>query len=120
MQCCKRTCGKFNRFRGDINSSRNKNGGKDYIRVTDNGIGIDEQYVLEAFKKHTTSKITTFDDFINITTNGFRGEALASISAVAKISMTTKTSYSNYGMNVVISSDKLLEKQKLEQKTAQL
>ena len=90
-----------------------KNGGKDYIRVTDNGIGIDEQYVLEAFKKHTTSKITTFDDFINITTNGFRGEALASISAVAKISMTTKTSYSNYGMNVVISSDKLLEKTKV-------
>ena len=90
-----------------------KNGGKDYIRVTDNGIGIDEQYVLEAFKKHTTSKITTFDDFINITTNGFRGEALASISAVAKICMTTKTSYSNYGMNVVISSDKLLEKTKV-------
>ena len=89
-----------------------KNGGKSYIRVTDNGCGIDEEYVIEAFKKHTTSKISSFDDFINISTNGFRGEALASISAVAKISMTTKTADSNYGMTVVINNDKLLEKTK--------
>ncbi len=89
-----------------------KNGGKSYIRVTDNGCGIDEEYVIEAFKKHTTSKISSFDDFINISTNGFRGEALASISAVAKISMTTKTADSNYGMTVVMNNDKLLEKTK--------
>lgn len=89
-----------------------KNGGKSYIRVTDNGCGIDEKYVIEAFKKHTTSKISTFDDFINIGTNGFRGEALASISAVAKISMTTKTADSNYGITVVMNNDKLLEKTK--------
>lgn len=90
-----------------------KNGGKDYIRVTDNGIGIDEKYVEMAFKKHTTSKITTFDDFINIRTNGFRGEALASISAVAKISMVTKTQNSNYGVNIVINNDRLIEKSKV-------
>ena len=89
-----------------------KNGGKSYIRVTDNGCGIYEEYVIEAFKKHTTSKISSFDDFINISTNGFRGEALASISAVAKISMTTKTADSNYGMTVVMKNDKLLEKTK--------
>jgi len=89
-----------------------KNGGKSYIRVTDNGCGIYEEYVIEAFKKHTTSKISSFDDFINISTNGFRGEALASISAVAKISMTTKTADSNYGMTVVMNNDKLLEKTK--------
>lgn len=89
-----------------------KNGGKSYIRVTDNGCGIGEEYVVEAFKKHTTSKITTFDDFININTNGFRGEALASISAVAKISMTTKTADSNYGITVVMNNDKLIEKSK--------
>lgn len=89
-----------------------KNGGKSYIRVTDNGCGIGEEYVVEAFKKHTTSKITTFDDFININTNGFRGEALASISAVAKISMTTKTADSNYGITVIMNNDKLIEKSK--------
>lgn len=89
-----------------------KNGGKSYIRVTDNGCGIDEEYVIEAFKKHTTSKISSFDDFINISTNGFRGEALASISAVAKISMTTKTADSNYSMTVIMNNDKLLEKTK--------
>lgn len=90
-----------------------KNGGKTYIRVTDNGIGIDEPYVMEAFKKHTTSKITTFDDFINVNTNGFRGEALASISAVAKISMTTKTINNSYGIQVVIKNDKVIEKTKV-------
>lgn len=93
-----------------------KNGGKDYIRVTDNGVGIDEKYVEIAFKKHTTSKITTYDDFINIRTNGFRGEALSSISAVAKVSMTTKTKSSNYGVNIVVENDKIIQRSKVGSK----
>lgn len=68
-----------------------KNGGISYIRITDNGIGIDKQDMPIAFLRHATSKLKTEQDLDNICTLGFRGEALASISAVSKLQMMSKT-----------------------------
>ena len=90
-----------------------KNGGKSYIRVTDNGSGIDEKYVEEAFNKHSTSKISTIDDFNKLYTNGFRGEALSSVIAVSETSMTTKTKEQNYGISITYKNEKILEKVKV-------
>src|SRR5690554_6284680 len=56
-----------------------RNGGKDYIRVTDDGDGFSEEDLKIAFKRHTTSKLSNIDDLYNIISFGFRGEALASI-----------------------------------------
>lgn len=68
-----------------------KNGGVTYIKITDNGIGIRRQDVKKAFLRHATSKVSNASDLDNILTLGFRGEALASISAVSKIEIITRT-----------------------------
>ena len=62
-----------------------KNGGVTFMRVTDNGVGIERDDVKNAFLRHATSKIAVSDDLDHIATLGFRGEALASISAVSKV-----------------------------------
>lgn len=67
-----------------------KSGGKDYIRVTDNGIGISYDDLDYAFKKHCTSKILSFDEIYNLNSCGFRGEALNSIASVSKASLVSK------------------------------
>lgn len=68
-----------------------KNGGTTFIRVTDNGCGIEKDDIKNAFLRHATSKIKTAADLDAIFTLGFRGEALASIAAVSKVELITKT-----------------------------
>ena len=79
-----------------------KNGGIDYIRITDNGVGIDNADVKNAFLRHATSKIETADDLQFVQTLGFRGEALSSISAVGKVELVTKTKDSLLGTRYVL------------------
>ncbi len=67
-----------------------RDGGKEYIQVTDDGIGMDEQDAVLSFLRHATSKIATYDELEAIRTYGFRGEALASIAAVAQVTMKTR------------------------------
>lgn len=88
-----------------------KNGGISYIRVTDNGSGIEREDLRNAFVSHATSKVRTTNDLDSIMTLGFRGEALASISAVAKIEVMTRTQDSELGTRYIIegSDEKLLE-----------
>ncbi len=67
-----------------------KHGGITYIRITDDGCGMDAEDVRKAFISHATSKIATEEDLAGIGTLGFRGEALASIAAVAKVEVMTR------------------------------
>ena len=68
-----------------------ENGGFGLIKIVDNGCGIDEEDVTAAFLKHATSKIGTIDDLYVVQTLGFRGEALSSIAAVSRVTLTTRT-----------------------------
>ncbi|MCI8609145.1 MAG: DNA mismatch repair endonuclease MutL [Firmicutes bacterium] len=78
-----------------------RNGGKSYIRVTDDGCGIHENEVETAFLRHATSKITTVRDLDAIETLGFRGEALASIGAVSRTEILTKCRDTRMGTRVL-------------------
>lgn len=89
-----------------------KRGGISYLRVTDNGCGIDYEDVPTAFLRHATSKIHDKDDLNSIMTLGFRGEALASICAVAKVEVLTKTAEGQYGVRYVIEGGEEKEYEK--------
>ena len=81
-------------------------GGTTMIRVTDNGSGIEEGDVRKAFISHATSKLDTIDDLFNISSLGFRGEALSTIAAVSKVEMITKTREAVSGYKYVIHGGK--------------
>lgn len=79
-----------------------KDGGIEFLRVTDNGSGMEREQVRTAFLRHATSKIQNADDLTKIASLGFRGEALSSISAVSKVELITKTKDSLTGTRIVL------------------
>lgn len=88
-----------------------ENGGKGLIRIVDNGSGIDKDDVNKAFLRHATSKINTVEDLSSLESLGFRGEALASIAAVSKLEMLTKTEEALIGLRIVLDGGKIREKE---------
>ncbi len=88
-----------------------KTGGKSYIRVTDNGCGIPYEEAETAFLRHATSKIETASDLDAIDTLGFRGEALASIAAVTRTELVTKTADSKTGIRLVLHGSMVIQKE---------
>lgn len=85
-----------------------RGGGKDYIRITDDGCGIASEDVELAFTRHATSKISSEADLDAIGTLGFRGEALASVCAVARVEMITRTADENAGRSVILEGGSLI------------
>lgn len=79
-----------------------KEGGIGFIRITDNGCGIDKNDVKVAFLRHSTSKIKTAEDLLTVSSLGFRGEALSSIAAVGQVELITKTKSSLTGVRYII------------------
>ncbi len=79
-----------------------KDGGTTFLRITDNGSGIEKDQVRTAFLRHATSKIESADDLSRIVSLGFRGEALSSIAAVAKVELITKTEDALTGTRMII------------------
>lgn len=79
-----------------------RDAGKNLIQVVDNGTGMSDTDARLAFERHATSKISTTEDIFRISTKGFRGEALASIAAVAQVELKTKTKDSKAGTNIYI------------------
>jgi len=87
-----------------------KNGGISYIKITDDGCGISEDDMEIAFERHATSKIRSADDLNTVMTMGFRGEALASIAAIANVEMISKKEGEEIGHKIIVEGGKVLEK----------
>ena len=87
-----------------------KKGGKEYIRVTDNGCGIAAEEAERAFLRHATSKINTAQDLDAIETLGFRGEALASVCAVTRTELLTKQAENKVGTRLVIHGGEVISR----------
>lgn len=85
-----------------------KNGGISYIKVTDNGKGISADDIEIAFERHATSKIRSANDLNLVTSMGFRGEALASIAAIANVELTSKTANQETGYTIVVEGGNIL------------
>lgn len=88
-----------------------KNGGISYIRITDNGKGIAKDDLEIAFERHATSKIRSADDLNTVKSMGFRGEALASIAAIANVELCSKTANDEIGHKIVVEGGKVLEQE---------
>lgn len=84
-------------------------GGLSFLEVSDDGCGMDPEDALEALKRHATSKIRTIEDLSNITTLGFRGEALSSIAAVSSMEIITRPGHSQEATRIVVESGVILE-----------
>ena len=90
-----------------------KNGGISYIRITDNGKGIMPDDMEIAFERHATSKIRQAKDLETVKSMGFRGEALASISAIARVEMVSKTEENSVGYKIVVEGGNIISKEEI-------
>ena len=90
-----------------------KNGGISYIKIIDNGKGIAKDDFDMAFERHATSKIRHAEDITNVTSMGFRGEALASIAAIANVELVSKTEEQETGYKMIVEGGKILEKEEI-------
>ena len=88
-----------------------QSGGISYIRITDNGKGIAPDDMEIAFERHATSKIRSADDLNTVTSLGFRGEALASIAAIANVEMVSRKKDEQVGFKVTVEAGKILNKE---------
>lgn len=94
-----------------------KNGGKTYIKVTDNGKGILLDDMPIALERHATSKIKKIEDLETTYSMGFRGEALASIVSISKLTMISKTKDANIGVKIVARAGEIIEKEDMAVQT---
>lgn len=85
-----------------------KDAGKTLVQVTDNGIGMSVTDARLSFERHATSKIKAAEDLFNLHTKGFRGEALASIAAIAHVELKTKTEFAEIGTHLTIEGSKVI------------
>ncbi len=85
-----------------------KDGGKTLIQVVDNGVGMSETDARLCFERHATSKISAAEDLFNLRTKGFRGEALASIAAIAHVDMQSRTANDDTGTHIKIEGSKVV------------
>ncbi|WP_350285253.1 DNA mismatch repair endonuclease MutL [uncultured Croceitalea sp.] len=88
-----------------------KEGGKTLIQVVDDGIGMSETDARLSFERHATSKISTAEDLFNLNTKGFRGEALASIAAIAHVDLQTKPEQAEIGTHLKIEGSKVVSQE---------
>ena len=88
-----------------------KDAGKTLIQVNDNGFGMSETDARLSFERHATSKIKSADDLFNLNTKGFRGEALASIAAIAQVELKTKVEGNDLGTQIIIEGSKVKEQE---------
>ena len=90
-----------------------RKGGISYIKITDNGLGFKSDDIELAFERHATSKIRKEEDLQKITSMGFRGEALASVAAIAKISLTTKNLNEDIGTKVRVEAGNIISREEV-------
>ncbi len=90
-----------------------KNGGISFIKIADNGKGIAADDIEIAFERHATSKIRSAEDLNTVTSMGFRGEALASVAAVANVEMISKTNEQTIGNKIVVEAGNVLQKEEI-------
>ena len=88
-----------------------KNGGKDKIRIKDNGSGIKGEKLELAFSRYATSKIEDINDIYSLRTLGFRGEALSSIASISKIEILTKSQEEKHGNKMIIEGSEIQSKE---------
>jgi len=89
-----------------------KDAGKNLIQVIDNGAGMNEEDAVMSFQRHSTSKISSFEDLENILTLGFRGEALASIASISQVEVKTKTDLNDVGILIRIEGNEVIDTSK--------